>query len=319
MNKDSNISIKAELVHCKQADMNELLNRFAKFLDVSSSSVHTYKFCIRRFLQFLNENGITNPNRENVLTYKKELISKNFKSSTVALYLSSIRRFFTWLESENLYSNITAGIKSPKQDKGHRRDAFSALQLQSIIGAMKHETLQGKRDYAIFCLIASCGLRTVEVMRADVGDMREMSGSTVLYVCGKGRSSKSEFVKLAQPVVDAIREYLRMRAMSGEVSENEPLFASCSRRNNGQRLTTKTVSTVCKSAMRMAGFDNSRLTAHSLRHSAVTIALLAGCSLQEVCSFARHASVSTTMIYSHDCERLKSQVESSIADALFAA
>lgn len=165
MKKDIRILNNAGLEHFKQidnyVDMNALLDRFVKFIDVSNSSVQTYANGIRRFLRFLSDKGIAKPNRESVQMYKQELLSRKCKPSTVALYLSSIRRFFSWLESETLYSNITAGVKAPKLDKGHKRDALSALQLQGIIGSMQRETLEEKRNFAIFTLIASCGLRTM--------------------------------------------------------------------------------------------------------------------------------------------------------------
>ncbi len=316
MDSNSGLVVRRELVQYRQIDMNNLLDRFVDFLDVSQSSVHTYSFGVRRFIEFLNEQSINMPTRETVLMYKKALTEKHCKPSTIALYLSALRRFFAWLESEGMYPNITAGVKSPKQDTGHKKDAFSAVQLQSIMQSMNRRTLQGKRDYAMFTLIAACGLRTVEVIRANVGDIREVYGEYCLYVQGKGRNTKSEFVKLAQPVIEAIREYLAER---GNVEDYMPLFASCSKRNKGQRLTTRTISGVCKDAMKSAGYNSTRLTAHSLRHSAVTIALMTGASLQEVQAFARHSNLNTTMIYSHEVNRLKSQVENKIAGAIFAA
>ncbi len=316
MDSNSGLVVRRELVQYRQIDMNNLLDRFVDFLDVSQSSVHTYSFGVRRFIEFLNEQSINMPTRETVLMYKKALTEKHCKPSTIALYLSALRRFFAWLESEGMYPNITAGVKSPKQDTGHKKDAFSAVQLQSIMQSMNRRTLQGKRDYAMFTLIAACGLRTVEVIRANVGDIREVYGEYCLYVQGKGRNTKSEFVKLAQPVIEAIREYLAER---GNVDDEAPLFASCSKRNYGGRLTTRTVSGVCKNAMKSAGYNSIRLTAHSLRHSAVTIALMTGASLQEVQAFARHSNLNTTMIYSHEVNRLKSQVENKIAGAIFAA
>jgi integrase len=36
--------------------------------------------------------------------------------------------------------------------------------------------------------------------------------------------------------------------------------------------------------MKVTGFDSARLTAHSLRHTATTLSLLAGVSLQGKCS-----------------------------------
>lgn len=316
MNSYNRLVVKAEIAQYQTANFSGLLDRFMNFLDVSSSSVHTYTFGVKRFLQYLSDNRIVQPTRETVLMYKKELIEKHCKPSTIALYLSSVRRFFTWLESEGIYSNIAAGVKSPKQDTGHKKDAFSAEQLKGILHGMSRNTLQGKRDYAMFALITACGLRTCEIVRANVGDIRNVMGTPCLFIQGKGKSSKSDFVKLAPAVLAAISEYLSER---GQVRDDEPLFVSHAKRNNGGRLTTRTVSGACKQAMKNAGYNSSRLTAHSLRHSAITLALLNGQTLEDVQHFARHSNIATTTIYSHAVNRLKSACESVIAGAIFAA
>ena len=290
-----------------------LVNRFVSYLDVSPSSVKSYLSGVKRFIKFLSDKGISAPTRDTVIMYKKELMKK-YSANTVAISLSSIRKFFGWLESEGVYANITNGIKSPKIDRGHKKDAFTATQLKSIISKIDRKSLEGKRDYAIFCLMSACGLRTVEIQRADVADIRNTYGEYCLYVQGKGKTSKSDFVKLSAPVFNAIEEYLQAR---GAVRENAPLFASCSHRNAGGRMTTRSISRICKTAMINAGFDTKRLTAHSLRHSAVTLALLAGVSIQDVSQFARHSNISVTMIYSHDIERLKSKCEGAISNAIF--
>ena len=291
----------------------DLLDRFTQYLDVSPSSVRSYVSGVKRFLHYLADSGITAPSRNTVISYKKELAEK-YSANTCAISLSALRRFFSWCESEGLYANITNGVKSPRIDKGHKKDPFSASQLRTILAGMDRTTLKGKRDYAIFALVAATGLRTCEVIRADIADLRSMQGETVLYVMGKGKISKGDFVKISEPVMAAIREYLELR---GEVKDNEPLFASTANRNAGQRLTTRSISGICKSAIIRAGFNSKRLTAHSLRHSAVTLALLAGVSLQEVSQFARHSNISVTMIYAHDVQRLKSRCESAISNAIF--
>ena len=307
LSKNTNIQLK------QQDNLTDLADRFVEYLDVSDLSVKSYKSGVRKFLEFLHCNCVTNPTRDTVIMYKKELMSK-YSANTTALYLSSIRRFFSWCESEGLYANITNGIKSPKISHEHKRDAFSAVELKGIIAGIERNSLEGKRNYALFTLIATCGLRTIEAVRANVGDIHRVAGVAVLSVQGKGRADKDAFVKLTAHVEQAIRAYLKAR---GKVSDDEPLFASCSRRNKGHRLTTVTVSQVCKRAMVSAGFDSHRLTAHSLRHSAVTICLLQGMSLQDVQAFARHSSVNTTMIYAHNVNRMKSKCEKTIASAIF--
>ena len=293
--------------------LSELAQRFEGYLDVSALTVKSYNSGVRKFLAFLHEKGINTPTRETVMQYKKELTAR-YSASTTALYLSALRKFFAWCESEGLYSNITNGVKSPKISHEHKRDAFSADEVKGIMQGIKRDSIEGLRNYAIFALIASCGLRTIEVVRANVGDIHRVSGVLVLSVQGKGHAEKDNFVKLDSRVAKAISAYLSER---GNVSDNAPLFASCSTRNAGKRLTTRTIQNVCKGAMIQAGFNSHRLTTHSLRHTAVTLALMAGNSLDDVSSFARHSNVGVTMIYNHAISRLRSNCEKSVASLIF--
>lgn len=282
MNNSAIIQSK-ELAQCNSVISSTVIERFSSFLDVSSVTLRAYRSGIKQFITFINSQNITQPNRENVLMFKRKLQLNGAKSSTVALYLSAIRRFFSWTESEGLYPNITAGVKSPKQDKGHKKDALSGGQIKSCLEGIDRATVQG-----VDCL----------------------------FIQGKGRHDKKEFVKLCPEVAGAIRDYLDAR---GPVEDSAPLFASCSRRNRGGRLTTRTISSVAKRAMVKAGYASTRLTAHSLRHSAATLALQAGMSLEEVSEFLRHSSIAVTMIYVHSVNRLKSQCESAVTRAIFAA
>jgi len=119
-------------------------------------------------------------------------------------------------------------------------------------------------------------------------------------------------------VAAAIREYLMFRDNGKTVgnSEDRPLFESSSDRNTGQRIT-RSLRRIIKGRMRAAGFDSERLTAHSLRHTAITQALLAGSPLQEVQQFARHNSINTTQIYAHNLDRLQSSCEANIVSVIF--
>ena len=305
-----------------------IINDFFTFLDVSEKTIATYRRALKQFFVFLSNNNISSPVYDDILLFKKELENRNCKSATIALYLASVRRFFSWCEQKKVYPNISVGVKAPRQDRGHKRDFLGAKQLKLLLNTIDRSTLEGKRDYAIIALMSVGGLRTIEVSRANVEDVRILGDFTVLYVQGKGRKDRTEFVKLPDPVLEAINEYLRERAKYVEksdgtagsertVKEIAPLFSSTSNRNKNGRLTTRTISGIAKRAMRQAGLDSPRLSAHSLRHSAVTLSLLAGADLAEVQAFARHSNISTTQIYSHAVDRINSMCESAISDAIF--
>lgn len=291
-----------------------LLSDFIDYLDVSPATVQTYSKSLRQLFRYLTAQGISNPTRESLLEFRKSLENDGHKASTIALYLAAARRFFTWCEQKGIYPNVASGIKAPRISKGHKKDCMNGTQVLQVMNGIDRSSLEGLRNYAVLALMATCGLRTVEVVRANVEDLRNECGVHVLYVQGKGKNDKADFVKLSEPVLKAIREYLTAR---GQVKGNAPLFASCSRRNRGRRLTTRTISGIAKSSMLRAGYNSTRLTAHSFRHTAITLALMNGHTLADVQNFARHSSINTTMIYNHAVNRMKSLCEMSVSNAIF--
>lgn len=291
-----------------------IINDFFNFLDVTANTANAYRKALKQLFNYFSNNGVNNPNRDNVVNFKRDLETKGRKPSTIALYLAAARRFFSWTEQTGIYPNICVGIKAPKLERGHKKDYFAANQVKSILTGIDRSNIEGLRNYAIMALMTTGGLRTVEVTRASIEDLRVVGGVSVLYIQGKGRTDKTEFIKLTPQVEAAIRDYLKAR---GEVEMQAPLFSSVSRRNKGARLTTRTIRGLCKNAMKQAGFNSDRLTAHSLRHTAVTLALLAGQDLAEVQHFARHHNISTTQIYAHNIDRMNSQCENVISNAIF--
>ena len=303
----------------KLAVRNEIMNstmvsRFAEFLDVAPVTVRTYVSGVRAFAKFLAAQNVARPVRNDVVAFRRSLENSGRKPSTIALYLSSLRRFFSWTENEKLYANITAGVKAPKQSRGHKKDALAGYQVKEMLQHINKNNVEGLRNYAILSLMTCGGLRTIEITRAKLDDFRSVGVVPVLYIQGKGRTDKDEFVKLPQQVEQAIRQYI---AAKGKTAKNMPLFTSESDRNRGHGLTTRTISGIAKRAMLDAGFNSTRLTAHSLRHTAITLALMGGQSLTDVQAFARHSNINTTMIYNHSVNRMMSACENTIAKEIF--
>ena len=291
------------------------VDRFALFIDGSQRTVSTYLGAVKQFITYLKANAISNPRREDVLSFRESLRASQHKPTTIQSYLIAVRLFFSWLEQEKLYPNIAEHIKGAKLNRDHKRDYLTSSQMKDILAGVDRNSEQGARDYAILCLMVTCGLRTIEVIRANAGDLRTLGDDTVLYLQGKGREERTDFVKIPAAVEVALRNYFQ--AIGGRPADEKPLFISLSHRNLGQRLTTKSISRLCKTYFRGAGFDSERLTAHSLRHTAVTLSLLGGQTLQEAQQFARHANISTTQIYAHNLDRAANKCSATVANAIF--
>lgn len=291
---------------------NELLKRFLEYLDASEKTVQTYTRALRQFFKFLYENNIKQPQRADVLAFRDNLKDKGRKPTTIKSYIVAVRLFFQWTNQEGLYPNIADKIKGAKLDHAHKKDYLTVDQVKDVLNSIDTSTLTGARDYAIIVLMVTGGLRTIEVSRADMDDMRNVGNSPALYIQGKGREEKTEYVKLPLQVFKAIGRYREMLEKQYDV-----LFVSTSNNNKGQRLTTRSISGIVKKRLKEAGYTSNRLTAHSLRHTAGTLNLMNGGTLEETQQLLRHSNINTTMIYLHHLERENNQSEKRIADALF--
>ena len=291
----------------------QLIERYIAALDVKPRSKEGYRKGVNRFFEWLADKGITNPAREDILAYKAEMLTQ-YTACTVSTYLTAVKSFFTYLEGEKISPNIANGIKGAKHQRGFRKDALTPAQANRVIGTIDTSTTEGKRNYALVNLLIRTGLRTIEAERATVGDIRSETGEALLYIQGKGRDSKDAFVVLTESTLQPIKEYLRER---GKLQDTAPLFASHSDRNNGEGITTRSISRIAKEALRAAGYDDSRLTAHSMRHTAVTLSLMGGASIQEAQALARHQNINTTLIYAHNIDRIAKAPERKV-DALLA-
>ena len=299
----------------RQTGIDEtMFYKWIAYLDASEKTQATYTRAIRQFIGYLQAEGISNPTRDTIVAYK-EHIAADHKPTTTNLYLMALKQFFKWTAQEGIYPNVAEHVKGAKLAKGFKKDNLTSKQAAKVLSGIDPNTLQGKRDYAIICLMMTTGLRTVEVTRADIGDIRTVGDFTALFIQGKGHTDKDNYVKLPAQVEDAIRAYLTCR---GKAEDNEPLFASIAHRNAGERMTTRSISRLVKDALIDAGFNSDRLTAHSLRHTAATLNLLNGGTPEETMQLLRHANINTTLIYSHALERASNNSEDRIAGAIFA-
>ena len=288
-----------------------VMEAFEASLDVRPRTRAAYVEGARKYVGWIAREGRAGRDRADVIAYRESLLAE-YKPSTVAARLSAVRIFYDFLETLG-WPNAARGVKTPKKASGYAKDPLTVQQAKAVLDGIDCSTLRGARDYAMISLMLHTGLRTNEVALADCSDLRAQGAQMVLYVQGKGHAEKDAFVVVTPSVEAAI---LRYRMMRGHVEASEPLFASTSPRNLGGRMDRKSVSAACKKAFEAAGIDSDRITAHSLRHSAVTYALMGGASIQQAQSMARHSDPRTTMIYAHNLERLTNPAEASVENVL---
>lgn len=276
------------------ADLARVIEYFAASTDVKPASRSLYVRTLRVFFDWVEATGrqVNALALADLIAYKEELLAAGKSPLTVASYINSLRRFYEWAEANKYYPNIARGVHAPKRLQEFHKQPLTVAQVGTLLRYERAE--QSPRDYAIINLLVRTGLRTVEVIRANVGDIVFKGSQRVLMVQGKGRDAKDNFVILTEAAFMPIFEYLKTRQ---DATPEAPLFTSESNNNEGGRLTTRAVSAIAKRGLKNVGLDNRVFTAHSLRHTTAVNILRAGGTLEQVQHTLRHANPATTQIY----------------------
>lgn len=297
--------VNAEIAN-QAAQINaELYKMFISFCDTKPQTAKTYTVALKSLMAYFEKHDIKAPTRPDIISYRQSLKDENYSPYTISLYMAACRLFFRWTAQEGFYPNIADHIKGAKTSREHSRGYLTSSQVKDLLANTEGESLTAKRDYAILALMINAGLRDIEVSRANIEDLKQSGDRVVLCIQGKGKDDKAAYVVLYPEVERAIREYLKAR---GNAEPTAPLFVSVSNNSTGNRLTTRSISRIAKNHFQEAGFNDKKLTAHSLRHTAITISLLGGKSAQETQKFARHADISTTFIYAHNLDEMAAKI-----------
>ena len=298
----------------KQSNLEDLFKQFIIFIDASPNTIRTYRGSLKQWFIYLRQNQIVQPTAETVRQYRDYLQENGKKPTTVKNYIIAVKRFFQWTEEAGLYPNIAKHIKSGRLSKNFKRDYLTGSQSRQILAHIDQSTIKGKRDYAMLVTMLTMGLRTIEVTRANIEDIRTKGNTTVLYVQGKGHDEKDDLIRMPQHVESAIRDYLSVRKAK---DLSEPLFVSTSNHNANGRMTTRSIRRIVKTAFISAGYDSPRLTAHSTRHTAATLSLLNGATLQQTQELLRHRNIGTTEIYAHNIDATTNPAANDVEEAIF--
>jgi len=289
-----------------------LENEILELKRIAESSARVYKSSFRIFKSYLNERNVKLITERDVVDFENDLKNQGLSVFTVIAHLSAIKSFFSTLATRGLYPDVSKNIKVPKRPKGFMRDSLTKEQAQQLLKSASGNDILAKRDFAILNILLRCGLRSIEIERADVGDVRFQKGVPVLFVHGKGRDSKDDFVVLTKEALSSIQDYLELR---GSIKASDPLFGSHGNRSdleNSGRFQTRSIRRMVKKYLKQVGLNNAQLTCHSLRHTFASLALENNAPLLKVQRAMRHSNINTTTIYLHLADRLTDGAESYI-------
>lgn len=286
--------------------ISELIRMFIQDQDCRESSRRLYRSNLNRFFLWVHASELDpfQLKHNDIINYKQQL--KDRKSVlTVNSYLTPVRMFYRWLEFNGYGRDVAKGIRSFKKPKQHLKEALTPGQVLLLMEVIDTTRPKGIRDHAIISMMVKMALRSIEITRINLDDITEKkhtNGSDIhgIYVHGKGRDSKSDFIRFTDKSYNAVQRWiavmLKMERLQ-PLDKDSPLFPSLSRSNYGKKLTTRSISKIVKQYLVAIGLDSKEYSAHSLRHTTATHLLQQGFDLYQVQMILRHSNPATTQIY----------------------
>lgn len=275
--------------------------------ELAQPTVTSYKKGMQKFTDWMQAEHPASISPDTIRLWQAHMLKDNQKRS-VNTWLAGVRSFFTWCTDARLIPyNPTATVKGASR-KGetqiHRKNPLTNAEVRRLLAMPDTSTAQGARDNAILHLFLFTAMRSVEINRANLSDWQTIGTQQVIYYQGKGHNEADDYKVVVDPVADAVQLWLSYRG-----NKPGPLFTSLSDRSQGERLSLRAIRNLIKDHMRKAGIDDPKKTTHSLRHTAITNAIVNGAPLRVVQTLAGHASANTTSIYIHNVDRLQNPGE----------
>lgn len=302
-------------------DQQAIILEFKHFLKYEQNRVDltitTYARGLLIFCAFIQKNpqlkkSLLNIDKGDItcfLEYLKE--EKNYSNTTAAHYLSSLRKFYSWLGyryGQEKFADINFFLRSVLKLKQDHTIPF----LPSLEDIEKlRKTLKLHRDFhssyvksqyykeavracAVFELLITSGIRSNELRNLRREDI-DLGNRIMIIKYGKGGfQRKSLFGDTAQ---EALKEYF-------ESTNPNPQDYAFNRMKNGNCLHY-----LIKRWARRAGI-NPQIHAHSFRHYFITQSQLKGISAPVVANQVGHRNIQTTLHYTHfDANFIKKQYD----------
>lgn len=283
-------------INSKQ-DLEDFKSYIIAEKNFSKHTAKAYYSDILSFLIWMDEQSCEDVNFSKIREYLHFIQKFDYKKTTIARKIASLRTFYKYLYRERkVDSNPAMSITNPKRPKALPK-FLTPDEVEKILNNTKIETPAGYRNRTILELLWATGMRISELSGLNFGDLNLKDNE--IRVFGKGAKERivliSERAKnYLERYIDSARNLISKGYETGEISETTPVFIN----NTGYRLQPQTIRKVINEIVEKIELPK-HVTPHVFRHSFATHLIENGADLRIVQELLGHASISNTQIYTH--------------------
>ncbi len=275
--------------------MREELRDFSRYIiyqrRLSDKTREVYSSEAERYLVYLASQGrdIDGTDADDVEAYIMQRRSEGAGERTEGRILSSLRAFYRYIIFRGGAEGNPAELVDKPREKEHLPRVISVEEVDRLLGSFPKDDILSRRDYTLFELIYSSGMRISEAVALDVSSYRKDDG--VVSVIGKRDKERLVFIgESARNALDIYLMDVRPRLVANP--RETALFLN----RRGGRITRQAAHKRFHEAVGRIGLD---ATIHTLRHSFASHMIENGADIRSVQEMLGHSDVRTTQIYTH--------------------
>lgn len=291
-------------------DKSIILSNDNRVIESKSKTVNTYKFTLKRFIEYMikhkiditkiDEYDTTNIFKD--FQHNKDKFGNIYANKTMKLLKVALTSFFEYLKAENIIDRKAINpfkkeidhLKESENDtKNHiHKKVLTKEEIEKIISYIRTSSIKDKEKiYNAFLLMYCFGLRVDELSRIEKMDFTLIDNTIKLYVKPSKRLKQRFTYFVSDP---QYKEDILKIIDKGEFNFKPSLI--------------KAVFNRIKKVLQMENFS-----CHSLRHTFATNYMNLGGSIETLSKLLGHTNIRTTQIYA---DITSNRIESEVSNLL---
>ena len=276
----------------------ELVRDYAGFLDhvrgLAATTIANHAAAAREFLDFLKfaerTSVLTDLDAQQLEVFVCS-VGARLSRGSLQHTVGYLRSFLRYLAGHGLVqAGLDTSIDTPRLYRGEKLPRSLPWEVvQRFLGTIDRSTPMGKRDFAMFLLISTYGLRSCEVAALTLDDVEwraqrlrvprpKTKSSLVQPLTAEVGAALVDYLRNARPALSHRQLFLRVRAPAGPIKPTA-------------------VTEAFQGWTRRGGLPIPYHGPHCLRHSLAIRLLRQGAGLKAIGDLLGHRSVESTCVY----------------------
>ncbi len=256
----------------------------------SRKTLAIYEDAFKSFDRFVGNTGIaiTEIKAATIRAYLAHLMDRGLRNTTLSIHLKELKAFFNWLYHEGVVAtNPVEHIKPIRTPKSFPF-ILSEDQVVALLKAPNRSAWHGFRDYTMLLCFVDVGLRLSELISLRLQDVSLPQRSLKLH----GKGAKDRICFMGARLSKAMRKWIEWR---GYKPYSEEVFIT----RSGDKLKPRWVQQIVSRLGVKTGIKGTRVSPHTLRHTAATLAVRNGLDVFSLQRLFGWEKVDTAMRYVH--------------------